>query len=83
MLVTLSLCFIVIQTMRSKPLVVDTAVAALLLDTRDVVHKHQRGLCTLSMLTKDDSAIGSLRLRWKGGHAAVAAADNDVTPSRD
>ena len=84
MQVTLSgLCFIVIQMTCSKPLVVDTAVAALLLDTRDVVHKHQRGLCNLSMLTKDDSAISSLRLRWQGGHAAVVAADDGVTPGRD
>ena len=71
-LLTLSgVLFIFVQRRSQKPLVVDTAVAALLLDTSRVLVNDQRGLCDLSRLTEEDSKIGPLQLQEKHGHRFV------------
>jgi hypothetical protein len=61
------LLFIIVQCHCKKPLVVDTVIAVILLDTHRVQAKDHRGLCDLSKLTNKDSQIGSLRLRKKEG----------------
>jgi hypothetical protein len=72
LLLTLSgLLFIFVQRRGQKPLVVDVAIAALLLDTSRVLANDQHGLCDLSQLTEEDSKIGPLRLQEEYGHRYV------------
>ena len=73
------LLFIAVQVYCKKPLVVDTLMAALLLDTSDVLHEDLQGLCNLSVLTKEDSAIGLLRLwRRNDGHVVIGVEDDRI-----
>jgi len=71
-LLTLSgVLFIFAQRRGEKPLVVDVAIAALLLDTSRVLANDQQGLCDLSQLTEEDAKIGPLRLQEEYGHRYV------------
>ena len=63
--------FIFVQGRCQKPLVVDTSIAAVLLDTSRVLANDQQGLCDLSLLTEEDSKIGPLRLQEEHGHRFV------------
>jgi hypothetical protein len=78
LLVTLSgILFTTLLVRCGEMIVLDTAVAALLLDTHHVLHDNeQRGLCNFSMLVKEDRVIGSLRLKRQGGHDVLV-------PSKD
>ena len=71
-LLTLSgVLFIFVQRRGKKPLVVNVAIAALLLDTSRVLEIDKHGLCDLSQLTEEDSKIGTLRLQEEHGHRFV------------
>ena len=63
--------FVFVQRRCQKPLVVDAAIAALLLDTSRVLANDQQGLCDLSLLTEKDLKIGPLRLQEEHGHRFV------------
>ena len=68
------LLFLFCQTRCSQPVVVDAPVAALLLDTSDVLHKKNRAFCNFLRLVKDDEDISYLELRQEpeyGGHRRV------------
>ena len=67
------LLFLFLQTRCSQPVIVDASMAALLLDTSDVLHVRNRALCNFSRLVKDDKDIGYLELRQarEGGHRRV------------
>jgi hypothetical protein len=69
-LVTISgILFLVLQSRSSEPLISDPAIAAILLDSSEVLHAGERGLCNFSSLTKADDSIGKLRLRKENtGH---------------
>ena len=77
MMFTLSgLLFLFLQSLCRQPVVVDTSIAALLLDTSDVLHKKNRALCKFSKLVKDDEGIGYLELRQEyGGHRRVVVVE--------
>ena len=63
--------FIFVQRRGQKTLVVNVAIAALLLDTSRVLAIDKHGLCDLSQLTEEDSKIGTLRLQEEHGHRFV------------
>ena len=65
--------FIFVQRRGQKTLVVNVAIAALLLDTSRVLEIDKLGLpvCDLSQLTEEDSKIGPLRLQEEHGHRFV------------
>jgi len=77
MMFTLSgLLLLFLQTRCSQQVVVDTSIAALLLDTSDVLHEKNRALCNFSRLVKDDEDIGYLELRQEyGGHRHVVVVE--------
>ena len=77
MMFTLSgLLFLFLQSLCRQPVVVDTSIAPLLLDTSDVLHKKDRALCKFSKLVKDDEGIGYLELRQEyGGHRRVVVVE--------
>src|SRR6266568_1216861 len=47
------LLFLFLQTRCSQPVIVDASMAALPLDTSDVLHMRNRALCNFSRLVKD------------------------------
>ena len=54
-------------------------MAALLLDTTDVLHKRNRALCNVSTLVEDDKDIGSLHLSHRtmdGIHKCVVVVED-------
>jgi hypothetical protein len=61
--------------MSGQQLVGCPPLAALLLDTTEVLHKRDRAFCDFSTLAKDDEGIGYLRFRHEtaaqGGHRQV------------
>ena len=70
------LLFLFLQSLSRQPVVVDTPMAALLLDTSEVLHKRNRALCNFSRLVKDDEDIGYLELRQEyGGHRHVVVVE--------
>ena len=75
LLFTLSgVLFLVVQRSSGQKLVGSPQLAALLLDTSEVLHKKDRAFCDFSTLTKDDKGIGNLCLtrNWdQGGHRQV------------
>jgi len=77
MMFTLSgLLFLFLQSLCRQPVVVNPSIAALLLDTSDVLHKKNRALCNFSRLVKDDEGIGYLELRQEyGGHRRVVVVE--------
>jgi hypothetical protein len=75
LLFTLSgLLFLVVQSLSGQKLVTSPQLAALLLDTSEVLHKKNRAFCDFSALTKDDKGLGYLHFtrNWdQGGHRQV------------
>ena len=55
-------------TQSDQPMIGDPRLAALLLDTTEVLHKRNRALCDFSRLVNDDKGIGNLYLRRTGDH---------------
>jgi hypothetical protein len=78
LLVTLSGILFTTLLMRcGEMIVLDTAVAALLLDSHHVLHDNEeQGLCNFSMLVKEDKVIGPLRLKKQGGHDILVPSKN-------
>lgn len=73
------LLFLFLQSRCSQPVIVDASMAALLLDTSDVLHMRNRALCNFSRLVKDDKNIGYLELRQtcEGGHRRVVVFESE------
>ena len=74
------LLFLVVQLTCNQPLIGNPFIAALFLDTSEVVHKRDRALCNISRVVKKDKEIGYLYLRRKNiddDHRCVKAVDLD------
>ena len=74
------LLFLVIQSTCDQPIIGSPFIAALFLDTTEVVHKRDRALCNVSKVVKKDKEIGYLRLRRKSfddHHKCVEAVDSE------
>ena len=75
LLFTLSgIFFLFLYRMSGQQMVGNPSLAALLLDTSDVLHKRDRALCNFSTLTKEDGSVGWLHFTqdWEnGGHRRV------------
>jgi hypothetical protein len=64
LLVTVSgAIFVLLQLSCSQPIVANPRLAAMLLDSKEVLHIGQRGFCNFSSLTSADQEIGNLRVR--------------------
>ena len=68
------LIFLIVQRLCNQPLIGNPSLAALLLDTTEILHKGNRGFCNFSTLVEDDKGIGYLYLPGKavdGTHKRV------------
>lgn len=73
------LLFLVLHSRCNQPLIGNPSMAALLLDTTEVLHKRNRALCNFSTLVEADKDIGSLHLRYKtmdGTHKCVEVVED-------
>jgi len=71
---TSGLLFLLTQGLSGQRLGRSPPLAALLLDTSEVLHKRNRALCDFSTITGDDKGIGYLRFTrdgTQGGHRHV------------
>lgn len=72
--------FLFIQYKSGQRMVGSPSLAALLLDTSEILHTRDRALCNFSTLTKDDKDLGYLCLRRdqaQGGHRHVELAKDE------